>query len=67
MTPKELKHIAPILTNINKSGFTLPQRYFKEIENDVMETLSVNRFPESIGFSIPNNYFNHIEKMFLQN
>ena len=63
MTPKELKHKAPILANIQKhgSGYKLPKDYFNGIEKDVFNQLLVKHLPNKVGYQVPTDYFKQVE------
>ncbi len=57
MNNKELKNIAPKLSELKKlgSGFGTPKGYFETVENAVFENLQ-----ESV-FSVPQGYFDTVE------
>ncbi|HIP49582.1 MAG TPA: hypothetical protein EYG92_11535 [Lutibacter sp.] len=63
MKPKELKHIAPTLVEIqnNGTGFKLPKNYFKEIENKVFGQLFLTSLPTKLGHQVPKDYFEQVE------
>jgi hypothetical protein len=69
MKPKELKNIAPLLFKIkNKdTGFTVPNAYFNEVENEIENIIITEFLPKETGLKIPDNYFENFEnKLMLQ-
>ncbi len=63
MTQRELKHNAPILTQIQKkgTGFTFPKGYLNKIETQVFNKLFLENLSKNAGYITPINYFNTVE------
>lgn len=71
MTPKKLKHIAPILASLQAkpSGFTIPDSYFDTLESRVETKLSEAIIPSNKeqNKTLPADYFNTFEdKVFVR-
>ena len=60
MTPKELKNIAPKLSELKsmKTGFEVPTNYFESIEEKI--TFKID-FENEVDNDIPDDYFDTIE------
>ncbi len=54
MTPKEFKHIAPILANLKGkgTGFKHPKSYFEEIDSQIKSRLFVGLLPDEHGYKV---------------
>ena len=50
------------LTPDIKTGFTVPENYFRDIESNVIMRLKEDKLPKNHGFITPKKYF---EKLFI--
>ena len=41
-----------------KSGLSVPENYFSEVEESIFAEVSTSSLPKDTGFTTPNNYFN---------
>ncbi|PQJ74651.1 hypothetical protein [Polaribacter gangjinensis] len=50
-----------------KSGLSVPENYFSEVEESIFAEVSTSSLPKDTGFTTPNNYFNDFENNILSN
>ena len=64
---KELKNSEKFIHQVvgKETGFSVPQNYFEEIEDNFSTHLFEEKNSKKITFEIPNNYFNTIEDKIL--
>ena len=64
---KNKKHINNDLTSKlkDKPGFTTPQNYFNEVEDNFFTKVFESKLPKQSGFDVPTNYFEKIEDTIL--
>ena len=43
------------------SGFRTPEKYFENLEDEVLAKIAVGIFPEKEGFNLPASYFENLE------
>ena len=68
MKKNKLHKIAPKLSEITpvKTGFQIPENYFKTVEDSIMAELKADNFQNKITnntFKTPDNYFNSVEDL----
>ncbi|WP_088322950.1 hypothetical protein [Polaribacter tangerinus] len=49
-----------------KPGFSLPENYFIELEEEILCSISENKLPNNKSFTVPNNYFDNLEDSLLK-
>lgn len=54
----------------NKSNYTpnfkVPDNYFEELDERIMQNIRLEGVPKETGFSVPDDYFNTVEKSVFQ-
>lgn len=65
---KELKHTIDFINQKTgkKTGFSVPKNYFKEIDNVLLSSITVENIPKEQGFKTPTNYFDTVENDILK-
>jgi len=43
------------------SGFKTPEKYFINLEDEILSKIAVEKFPEKEGFNLPASYFENLE------
>jgi cell division protein FtsL len=54
------------LNNISKTGFKVPENYFKEFENTLLSELKLKEMSTNSGFKVPENYFETLDAKILK-
>lgn len=62
MTMKQNK-----LDHINNSGFKVPKDYFSQVEEHILNDVSLKAKTETSGFEVPDSYFDAVEQKILDN
>ena len=55
------------LKNIQESGFKIPEGYFEDFENTIMDHAILKEKVKDSGFTVPKDYFNTLEDNILSN
>ncbi len=68
MTPKEFKHIAPKLYELQKlkNGFDIPKEYFETVNDYITSSLYLGVLDNQNLFEVPDNYFKLVEVSVLE-
>lgn len=64
---KDLKNSINYITQKmgKKSGFSVPEKYFDEIENNAITNIFAEQLPKSTNLNVPTNYFSTLEDSIL--
>lgn len=50
------------IENIEKTGFKVPETYFKNLEDNLLSELNLKEQVSATGFQVPEDYFESLEK-----
>lgn len=63
----EIKHSVNFINKKvgNKNSFSVPNNYFKDLEDDFFVKITENNFSKEIGFISPDSYFDSLEDVII--